>query len=117
MNKNAIIAAAGVLATLAAAGCGTSTVTATAPKTTAPAQSPSAAPASPSPTQPQQAHLGDRFTVTLEDGTKYDVTVRRVDQQASPANEFEGCGSVEGMTIRLLGDVPGGHAASSWACW
>ena len=28
-----------------------------------------------------------------------------------------GCGSVEGMTIRLLGDVPGGHAASSWACW
>ena len=89
MNKNAIIAAAGVLATLAAAGCGTSTVTATAPKTTAPAQSPSAAPASPSPTQPQQAHLGDRFTVTLEDGTKYDVTVRRVDQQASPANEFE----------------------------
>ena len=28
-----------------------------------------------------------------------------------------GCGSVEGMTFRLLGDVPGGHAASSWACW
>jgi D-alanine--(R)-lactate ligase len=29
----------------------------------------------------------------------------------------KGCGSVEGMTFRLLGDVPGGHAASSWACW
>src|SRR5271165_6382542 len=28
-----------------------------------------------------------------------------------------GCGSVEGMTFRLSGDVPGGHAASSWACW
>jgi hypothetical protein len=88
MNNNAMIAAAGVLAALAVAGCGTSTVTATAPKTTSPAQSSSAAPPSPSPSQ-QQAHLGDQFTVALEDGTEYDVTLRRVDQQASPANEFE----------------------------
>ena len=88
MNKNAVIAAAGVLVALAAAGCGTSTVTATAPKTSAPAQSPSTAAPSPSPTQ-QQAHLGDQFTVALEDGTKYEVTLRRVDQQATPANEFE----------------------------
>jgi hypothetical protein len=89
MNKNATIAAAGLLATLAAAGCGTSTVTAAAPKTTAPAQSPSAAAPSPSPAQQQHAHLGDQFTVALENGTKYDVILRRVDQQASPANEFE----------------------------
>ena len=58
-------------------------------KTKAPAQSPSAAPASPSPAQQQQAHVGDQFTVALENGTKYQMTLLRVDQQASPANEFE----------------------------
>ena len=57
--------------------------------TKAPAQSPSAAPASPSPAQQQQAHVGDQFTVALENGTKYQMTLLRVDQQASPANEFE----------------------------
>jgi len=89
MNKNAMIATAAALTALAAAGCGTSTVTPTAQKTTAPAQSPSTAAPSASPTQPQQAHVGDLFTVTLENGTKYEVMLLRVDQQAPPATELE----------------------------
>ena len=61
-----------------------------APKTKAPAQSPSAAPVSPSPAQQQQAHVGEQFTVAPENGTKYQMTLLRVDQQASSAaNEFE----------------------------
>lgn len=89
MSRKIMIAAAVALTALAVAGCGTSTVTPAAPKATAPAQSPSGASASPSPTQQQRAHVGDRFTVALENGTKYEVTLLRVDQQASPANEFE----------------------------
>jgi hypothetical protein len=89
MSRKTMIVAAVALAALALAGCGTSTVTPTAQKTTAPAQSSSGASASPSPTQHQQAHVGDQFTVTLENGTKYEVMLQRVDQQASPANEFE----------------------------
>lgn len=81
--------AAGAITALAATACGTSTVTPTAPETTAPSQSPSEASPSPSPTQQQQAHTGDKFTVTLEDGTKYEVTLLRIDQQASPASEFD----------------------------
>lgn len=94
--------AAGVLTALAATACGTSAVTPTGPKTATSAQSPSEASHSPpptqspseaspsaSPTQQQQAHAGDKFTVALEDGTKYEVTLLRVDQQASPASEFE----------------------------
>jgi hypothetical protein len=89
MSGKTMIGAAVALTALALAGCGTSTVTPTAPKTTAPAPSPSRASASPSPTQQQQAHVGDQFTVALENGTKYEVMLLRVDQQASPANEFE----------------------------
>lgn len=84
-----MIAAAGVLAALAAVGCQASTVTPATPKATAPAQNPSAAASSPSPTRQQPAHAGDQFTVTLEDGTKYAVTLLGVDQQASPASEFD----------------------------
>ena len=87
MSRKTMIAVAVTLAALAVAGCGTSTVTATSPKTTAPAQSPSGASASPTAAQ-QQAHVGDQFTVALENGTKYQVTLLRVAQQAQPENEF-----------------------------
>ncbi len=52
----------------------------------------------------------ERIPATFEG---YRTDVRVVGEGAAEG----GCGSVEGMTIRLLGDVPGGHAASSWACW
>jgi hypothetical protein len=58
-------------------------------QTKAPAQSPGTALASPSPAQQQQAHVGDQFMLALENGTKYQMTLLRVDQQASPANGFE----------------------------
>lgn len=88
MNTKTKIMAAGVLMTLAAAGCGTSTVTKT-PTTPTPAQSTSGAP-SPSPSErQQQAQVGDQFTVTAEDGTKYQVTLLKVVQNAQPASEFD----------------------------
>lgn len=92
--------AAGVLIALAATGCGTSTITPAPSRTTAPAQSPSGASSSPSPTQQKQARVGDKFTVALEDGTKYEVTLLRVDQQAPPSNEF-------------MGAQPGHHLAAA----
>lgn len=95
MNRTAMIAA-GVLIALGATGCGTSTITPTAPA----AQSPSQAFASPSPTQQKQAHVGDKFTVALEVGTKYEVTLLRVDQQALPESEF-------------MGAQPGHHLAAA----
>lgn len=87
MSRKVVSAAAAALAAVVSAACGTGTVTPAAPTTTAPAQSTSAA--SPSPTQQQQAHVGDQFTVSLSDGTKYEVMLLRVDQEAQPASEFD----------------------------
>lgn len=86
MSRKAITAAAALTA-IVGVGCGTGTVTPAAPMTPAPGQSPSTA--SPSPTRQQQAHVGDQFTVALPDGTKYEVTLLRVDQEAQPASEFD----------------------------
>lgn len=87
MNSKAKVIAAVALTGLAAAACGT-TVTPAA-KTTPTAQSTSGAPPRSSPAQQQQAKAGDRFTITIADGTKYDVTLQKVVQEAQPASEFE----------------------------
>ena len=55
---------------------------------------------------------------TLATATFYGTVLWNVATQRTIGNPLPGgCGSVEGMTFRLSGDVPGGHAASSWACW
>lgn len=86
MNSKAKVIAAAALTALAA-GCGT-TVTPAA-KMTPTAQSTSGAPPPSPPAQQQQARAGDRFTITIADGTKYDVTLQKVVQEALPASEFD----------------------------
>lgn len=88
MNKKATTLAVVAFAALAA-GCGSTTVTPTAPRTTAPAKTPSSASPSPSPTQQPPAHVGDQFTIALGDGTRYEIALLGVDQQAQPASEFD----------------------------
>lgn len=85
-EKLAIVVAVPVVAL--AVGCGTS-----APRVSQPARGtgtapPSTSPASPSPS-PKQAQVGDKFTIEPNGSTKYDVTLLSVNQNATPASEYE----------------------------